>query len=408
MRWLGIGFFLLACILPLSAEDWTTADGHVYHNVTVVGQESDGVRITYDGGVGKIPYYLLPVDIQKQFGQDVDSLAAKKRAVDKAIEDAVRSAADAQITVAPTVPAGGPAPAPGPGGTVPETSPMPGGGPGAPATANTAPSGPNKPSPVPTPVVVPLTAGPHSAPATPVAQPAPVYPMPVSRTPNPGFLGAGGKALQLAVANYTYNDALDVCYLDSPPIDVYLGLVPTTPPGQGSSLTLRIVTDGHIPQQPDRFEVTFVCVGNGPDLGPIPLAFNSDTGTYTVPDSDKKDSGSLPGGGQTMRYASFYLPAEQVRQFCNSKHPSFTVGLDAYHIDERGMATLRAYLGDVDLLEPATSSFMHSFYKLMARIPNFFSLISTICEYVILGSFALLVAASIAAFILGITRFIKM
>jgi hypothetical protein len=414
MRWLGIGFLLLACILPLAAEDWTTADGHVYHNVTVVGPESDGVRITYDGGVGKIPYYLLPVDIQKKFGQDVDSLAAKKRAVDKAIEDAVRAAADAQITAAPVVmsmPSGGGAPAPGPGGAAPGPSATPGATPGT--ASNTSAPNPNKPAPTgpgPAPVV-PVTVGPGAHPgpgAVPPATPTPTYPMPVSRTPNPGVNGIGGKPLDLAVANYTYNDALDVCYLDSPPIDIYLLNQPIPPPGQGSSLTLRIVTDGRVPQQPDRFEMTVVCVGAGSDLAGTSLSFLTDTGTITVEDTDRKDSGSLPGGGKTMRYASFYLSAAQVRQFAGSKHPGIMVGLDNYNLDDRGTSILRSYLGDVDTLQPATSSFMHSFYKLMARIPSFFSIISTVCEYVILGSFGLLVAASIAAFILGITRFIKM
>jgi hypothetical protein len=51
---------------------------------------------------------------------------------------------------------------------------------------------------------------------------------------------------------------------------------------------------------------------------------------------------------------------------------------------------------------------MHSVYKILARIPSFFDILSTICEYLILGSFGLLVAFSIAAFILGISRFIKM
>ena len=51
--WAWIACLLLASLLPVSAEDWTTEDGHVYHNVTVLGQEDDGVRITYDGGVGK-------------------------------------------------------------------------------------------------------------------------------------------------------------------------------------------------------------------------------------------------------------------------------------------------------------------------------------------------------------------
>ncbi|MEI9999997.1 MAG: hypothetical protein WDO13_12985 [Verrucomicrobiota bacterium] len=64
------------------------------------------------------------------------------------------------------------------------------------------------------------------------------------------------------MAKYTYNDALDVSYLDSPAVDVYLiGAKKTPAPGQGSSLVLRIVTEGRQPQVPDRFEATFLTVG---------------------------------------------------------------------------------------------------------------------------------------------------
>ena len=51
---------------------------------------------------------------------------------------------------------------------------------------------------------------------------------------------------------------------------------------------------------------------------------------------------------------------------------------------------------------------LRSYYKLLAKIPSFVSMVSTFCEYLILGSFALLVCASIAAFVMGVTRFIKM
>jgi len=467
MRGAFIACLLLASLLPVSAEDWTTEDGHVYHNVTVVGQEDDGVRITYDGGVGKIPYYELSDDLQKRFGQDVDSLTAKRHAVDQAVDNAVRAAAESQVVqpapvpgapqyVSPSgtgpentapsgtapqyaPPGGGNATAPGgggipggapPGGGAPSGVPggAPGGSPGG-ANTSTAPGAtpgatPGKPGQPGTPGTAANTApGPHNpaAPATPGAHPGapgprggeegelPSLEEPVSRTPNPGVSGVSGKPLQLTIANYSYNDSLDACYLDSPPIDVYVGGGTKYPPGQGSSLTLRIVTDGRTPQSPDRFEVTLVAVGGGnSDLAAAEIDFNTSTGTFTVADTDRKDSGSLPGGAQTMRYASFYLSAAEVRQFVNSKDPTFTVGADVYHLDDRSVAILHNYMADVDTLQPATSSLIRSLYKMLARIPSFFTIISTICEYVILGSFALLVAASIAAFILGITRFIKM
>jgi len=92
MRWPVVFFFLLLAILPLSAEDWTTVDGKTYQNVTVVLQEDDGVSITYTGGSAKIPYYNLPLKIQKQFGQDPDSIEAKRKSADDA--EAAQAAAD--------------------------------------------------------------------------------------------------------------------------------------------------------------------------------------------------------------------------------------------------------------------------------------------------------------------------
>jgi hypothetical protein len=438
MRWACTACLLLASLLPVSAEDWTAEDGHVYHNVTVLGQEDDGVRITYEGGVGKVPYYELPVDVQKRFGQDIDSLALKRQAVDKAIADAVRSAANADVIV-PAAPVLAPAPAPSvapsaplPGSPAPVVAPAPGVAPtpgGSTATTapgTSAPKGPNaapgaatttvKPGQPPaTAATTPTSAHNAAAPpggVSPSGAPtveSPSIDEPISHTSPPAnVIGAGGKPLDLAVASYTYNNSLDVCYLDSPPIDVETPNVKTAP-GLGSSLTLRIVTDGSTPQIPDRFEMTFVAVGGaGGDLALSEIHFNTDTEEITVADSDRKDSGSLPGGAQAMRYVSFYMSADNVKRFSNSKALTFSVGPDVYHLDARGARILHDYMSDVGTLQPATSSFMRSFYKMLMRIPSFFSIISTICEYAILGSFGLLVAFSIAAFILGISRFIKM
>ena len=444
MRWPWIACLLLASLLSVSAEEWTTEDGHVYHNVTVVGQEDDGVRITYDGGVGKIPYYELPDDLQKRFGQDVATLAVKRQAVEKAVADAVKSASESQVT-APLTPAyvPGTVPSYAPTGPSPE-NPTPGTIPGTANTAPgaTAPGTTANPNPAAGPAAT--TAKPGQAPGTaantapnatpgahnPAAHPGanggnataggqsvelPSLAEPVSHTPQPSGLSAsGGKPLTLTIANYSYNATLDVCYLDSPPIDVYsmpngqsTAAAPTA--GQGSSLTLRIITDGRTPQQPERYEATFLAVGgDGGDLATRNIVFNTDTGAISVDDANRKDAGSVPGGGQPVQYASFYLTAEQVRQICDGKPQTFSVGSTLYRIDARGAGILHDYIGDVATLQPATSSFMHSVYKILARIPSFFDILSTICEYLILGSFGLLVAFSIAAFILGISRFIKM
>jgi hypothetical protein len=446
MRWLRISCFLLACALPLVAEDWTTEDGKTYKNVTVQGQEDDGVRITFDGGAGKIPYYELPVDIQKRFGQDIESLAAKKAAVDKAIEDAVKSAASAEQGKQPLEP-GEVAPAGNPNGVTPGapgSNGMPGGvapgnasvTPGGVAPGLVAPGGPTPSGPAAagtTPGGTPARpAGTNAAPgaqapgtaAVPGAHPAglgapgrpeegmPDLAGPIIHTPAPnGVTGAGGKPLELSVSKYTYNSSLDVCYLDSPPVDVFIEPPPKTSTGlgEGSSLVMRIVTDGPQPQAPDRFEATFLSVGGGgSDIGTRAIVFNVDDGQVLVDDSAKKDSGTLSSGGQGVQYVSFYLTPDQARKICTAKALTLDVGGSHYKIDEKGTMTLRNYITDVDGLAPASSSFVRSFYKLLARIPSFFSILSTVCEYVIVGSFALLIAATIAAFILGVTRFIKM
>jgi hypothetical protein len=464
MRWLGwTCLFLLAGLLPLAAEDWTTANGHTYHNVTVLGQEDDGVSITYDGGAGKIPYYELPVDIQKRFGQDVDSLTAKRRAVDKAVDDAITAAAAAQIPVPQNQPGGapgtgpqyaapGPNPSGAPGTAQQNTAPVnpgatpnsaqntaPGGTPGAAPgnVQNPSPGNPavaNGPGATPTsgvpkaPGQSPAPGAPHNAtpntaanngayPGKPgagiptgPAENLPSLEEPVSRTPSPtGLYASGGKPLQLTVANYSYNASLDICYLDSPTIDVSIDPPPKTPlpPGQGCSLAFRIVTEGRTPQLPERFEATFLAVGgDGGDLADRAIVFTTSSGQIGVADEDRKDSGTLPGGAQS--YATFYLDASQVRQICDGKSFTFSVGPYLYRVNDLGAQTLHSYMTDVDSLQPATPSIIRTFDRWLSRIPSFFSIISTICEYVILGSFALLVAASIAAFILGISRFIKM
>ena len=51
---------------------------------------------------------------------------------------------------------------------------------------------------------------------------------------------------------------------------------------------------------------------------------------------------------------------------------------------------------------------MRAYHHFIAELPSIITVISTVCEYIILGSFAVLVAAAIAAFVMGMTRFIKM
>jgi len=57
--------------ISLWAEDWTTTDGRVYQQVTVVKSEPDAITILYRDGGALIPLAKLPPDLQKRFNYDL-------------------------------------------------------------------------------------------------------------------------------------------------------------------------------------------------------------------------------------------------------------------------------------------------------------------------------------------------
>ena len=59
----------------VTAKDWTV-NGQDYHNVVVGQVEADRVHITYDGGVGAVSLADLPPDLQKRFSYDPKKAAA--------------------------------------------------------------------------------------------------------------------------------------------------------------------------------------------------------------------------------------------------------------------------------------------------------------------------------------------
>jgi hypothetical protein len=122
--------------------------------------------------------------------------------------------------------------------------------------------------------------------------------------------------------------------------------------------------------------------------------------------SDNSDSSS--GAGQSVRSISFNLSPEQASSIFRAKNVNFSIGSNNYRIDETGMAIFRKYFDTVGQLPPTPFSFAQTYHKLIARLPSLITIISTTCEYVILGGFGILFAAGVAAFVLGVTRFIKM
>ena len=459
MRPLGVLFLALVFALSARAEDWKTEDGKTYKNVTVLNQEDDGVRITYDGGVGKIPYYELPVEIQKRFGQDIESLAIKKKAVDQAMDDAVRNAIAAEQVKqkestpgyvppspaaavnsavpgneangaspgnqqASSTPAGGEQGAP-----ANNTAPTPSGATANGATANGptgAPSSANTATPGKGVASNPSTATPGAPKAGPAAAAGahggPAHPGVAGTGAREGFPeglndyvpGSGGPPVPAptpyAGSKATYNQALDLSYLDSPPVDLLPAVTaPAKPTKPNASLTLRVISPGNAPTSPDKIEATYLYVGAGnrSDANSA-IEFNVDGKIIAIADSARKDSSAMGGAAQALFYLTFYLTPDELKTISSGHDVQISVAPETYKLDGNGVATLQAYQKDLDALPKSASSIMRSYYKLLAKIPSFVSIISTACEYLILGSFAILVCFSIAAFVMGVTRFIKM
>lgn len=85
--------FLVAILVVFStslrAEDWTTIDGKVYQNVTVLHVEPDAVTILHKDGGALVPLELLPDDLQKRFHYDpTKAKAAADERMQQEIADA--------------------------------------------------------------------------------------------------------------------------------------------------------------------------------------------------------------------------------------------------------------------------------------------------------------------------------
>ncbi len=87
----GWVFFLMSFLQVIEAEDWTTLDGKVYLQVTIVKAEPDAVTILYRDGGALIPLTNLPDDLQTQFHYDPVKAAAA--AEERARADAASAAA---------------------------------------------------------------------------------------------------------------------------------------------------------------------------------------------------------------------------------------------------------------------------------------------------------------------------
>lgn len=358
MRRLAILPLLLATVLTAFAEDWTTTDGKTYKDVSVVQQEDDGVRITYDGGAGKVFYSDLPVDLQKRFGEDPDTLAAKKKAADAAL--AQRNAvleAERQKAAA--------------------------------AAAVVAAADAQKKQLAADQAAAEKAAHPAPAPVA-VSHPAPP---PSSQDPYPG-------------AKYTYNAASDTCYLDSSAIDISPESGSPVPGGI-TSVVLRSASDGEKPSAPSRVEAIFLTAGSPPkvaDTRDIVLLVNGNR--TSLPATDKKDS--IPFSHSGTQYVGFDLTPAQAREIVADKSVEFSSKGTTYRITPVGVSNAQTYFANVDRLPPPDASLMKLLHKFIAGIPSVVTMISVACGYVFLGAFGIFVTAFLVVMGVAVARLMNL
>jgi hypothetical protein len=77
---------ILAAPLLLHAEDWTTVDGKVFKNVTVVSHDDGYVTILDDSGGGRVMLTELPAPLRARFGFDPAKASAWVAAAEAAEE----------------------------------------------------------------------------------------------------------------------------------------------------------------------------------------------------------------------------------------------------------------------------------------------------------------------------------
>lgn len=97
-RFLTLGvaaIFLIAGENSSRAEDWTTNDGKVYKDVSIVKMEPDAVTILHSIGGAVVPMANLSADIQKKLGYD--PAAAQAVAEAKALVLEAKQMAEAKL-----------------------------------------------------------------------------------------------------------------------------------------------------------------------------------------------------------------------------------------------------------------------------------------------------------------------
>lgn len=385
----------------------TTRDGKTYTDVGSIQAEEDGVSITYSGGVARILYANLPAALQKQFGQDSASVAAKKKAADSAAaaHEAVAVAKEEKQKEQANVAAEAKAAADN--AAIVERKKEEADA----ATQAKALAYARALSRLPKTfdTATPASAGPSAGTASSGSSGVTTG---TQATPSSDeTVGHVADTVTYPGAEYTYDTFKDICYLDSPPAEASIFPEPETPDPLGgrTSLTLRSSTDGNEPQHPDKMVGTIISVINA---GKLPdsydVTFSVDGTPIPIQENGRKLSDALSGFGQVVEYISFSLSPDQARVIANGKSVKMSIGGNNYTLEQDQTAKLQRYFGVLDKL-PARSSFLvRKFRSYINGLPPLSTLFSEICVDVILALFFFVGTLGIVLFVVGATRFLKM
>jgi len=457
MRWLAALLIIVASTISVQAEDWTTADGKTYKNVVVIGQENDGVRVTWEGGVGKLPYYELDDNTLRKLGQDPAAQAIKRAAfVKQQAESALQAQQDAAIAAeqkrkdaeaaALNAAQNGNSTAPqnssSPQNATPGQNPVPGQtpAPGPNSAAQNATPGQNPipgqtPTPGQNPTATTQTPGQPQNPAQTPGQPAPganpsaaqngspqpnfVPPTNPNPRPAPAPAPAAGDTASSSSATdeqqneypnskFQYDDNADVSYLESSVVEIEPVSPEAAPtPGQSTTIHFRITTEGSRAESPDEVQGFFYSSVPLKKLATDRKVKFLVDGAF-IPTQQPVESPDADPDPQRTNHVDFLLSPEQTRAILSGKKVNVNVAGYDYRIGDAAMASLHGFMADVTKLPPASTNYMKAFHRFVNRLPSIISVISATCEYIILSAFGIVVVASIAAFVMGLTRFIKM
>lgn len=96
---------LIASVAAVTAEDIETLDHHVYKNAKITRVEPDGITVSHDTGISRIPYTELPENVRSRFHFDAGAARTFSEATERQ-QTQIYLQAHPEVAPPPTPPIG--------------------------------------------------------------------------------------------------------------------------------------------------------------------------------------------------------------------------------------------------------------------------------------------------------------